>query len=659
MKIKNVENDDPAKDVVVSVKVKGGELKGPGSQTIVQIPASKEVVIDGVWTIEKGTDKTEILIEVKGRFVQTPDSGSAVLERHLQLKKPEKPPAEKPKPDTKEKPTTSDPKKPGEKPPAEKPPAEIIPATISQPGETGFADAGALKAGAWLLQGQSDQIQKKSDVVDGRGAKLNVHTLTVSGQTIESGRQWYGDARPRSMRSTLSLPNFPARVVMDQPTDLRLQLSRKTDGIFDDAIVTIFRQEGSPNLMMRLSGADIQTDNYNGLAFDLFSSFMYRMPAAGEVQSVKVKFVGPGGQFMRTYSYAWQPGGAKASAAPPSAAITPLAVIIASDKPTVIPGETALLKATATGGKPPFTYAWTGPVKGAADILSFTADKPGTQAFTVTVSDSTGATATAMASVKTEGLSATIRRTSTGPIILGQSIGFQAQLSAAGQPATGAFVYRWQPHPEVTYAPFEDAGTQTTAVFTRLGRTRVWVEVLRKEGPVLATVAESEQIEIDVVGPQLSLTANPSSPYPGQEVRLNVTMSPAILDKYVTFWWEIQGNALNAAPVVRGDAYSRAYTYKPKDTAPVTVTVHGKAKDGGDDLGQKSISVTARPYEVKIGEPRLMGPPPRVWSEQAKGLVEVPRAIGTFQDFYVKASVSPPPPDPSLRYQWTSQPEGC
>jgi hypothetical protein len=88
VKIKNVENDDPAEDVVVSVKVKGGDLKGPDSHTAGRIPASGEVVIDGVWTIEKGTDKTEILIEVKGRFDKTPDSGSAIVERHLKLLMP-------------------------------------------------------------------------------------------------------------------------------------------------------------------------------------------------------------------------------------------------------------------------------------------------------------------------------------------------------------------------------------------------------------------------------------------------------------------------------------------------------------------------------------------------------------------------------------------
>ena len=336
-----------------------------------------------------------------------------------------------------------------------------------------------------------------------------------------------------------------------------------------------------------------------------------------------------------------------------------LSVQIAVDKPTIVPGETALLKATATGGVPPFAFTWTGPAEGAADQLAFTADKPGTQAFTVTVSDSKGATATASASVTIEAPTVMIRRTTPGTVVLGLPFGFQAQVSSAGKPLPGPFVLRWEPHPAVTYAPHEGAATQTTAVFTRPGRTLVWVDVLRQEGPVLVTLAESEQIEIDVVGPELSLTANPSTPYPGQEVRVNVTMNPAIQDKYVTFWWELQGNALNAGPVVVGDAYSRAYTYKPKDTGPVTVTVHGKSKDGGEDLGEKSISVTARPYEVKIGEPRLMGPPPRVWSEQAKSLVEVPRAIGTFQEFFVNASISPPPPDSPLRYEWKSQPEGC
>ena len=86
--IENVEDNDPAQDVIVTVSVKGADLKGPDSFNAGTIPANGTLDIVGVWTIEKGTDKTEILVEVKGRYDQTPDSGSALVERHLKLLMP-------------------------------------------------------------------------------------------------------------------------------------------------------------------------------------------------------------------------------------------------------------------------------------------------------------------------------------------------------------------------------------------------------------------------------------------------------------------------------------------------------------------------------------------------------------------------------------------
>ncbi|MBN1938631.1 MAG: VWA domain-containing protein [Candidatus Aminicenantes bacterium] len=86
--INNVEDNDPAQDVVVSVSVKGGTLKGPDSFNAGTVAANGTLEIIGIWTIENGTDQTEITIDVQGRYDQTPDSGRAVLERHLKLLMP-------------------------------------------------------------------------------------------------------------------------------------------------------------------------------------------------------------------------------------------------------------------------------------------------------------------------------------------------------------------------------------------------------------------------------------------------------------------------------------------------------------------------------------------------------------------------------------------
>ncbi|OFW22205.1 MAG: hypothetical protein A3G21_21840 [Acidobacteria bacterium RIFCSPLOWO2_12_FULL_66_21] len=523
-------------------------------------------------------------------------------------------------------------------PPRNAPPVEAPGAAPPSPGPAA--------AGAWVLEGVKDETQAHKAIKDG-SRTLSPGTIAFKGPSVESSDVMTNrDGTTVTRQSSTSWTEFPKILIPGAPvTIIRINTRQQPDNMPFSTPQT------------RISEDNLASVTATGTGSETFQ-LVERRGRSGGQRVFWVHYEGPGGTANRVYTYTWQ-----VEATPPGLPSAPkttsLNVQIEVDKPTIVPGETALLKAVATGGTPPFTFAWTGPVGGTADQLAVTAVKPGTQAFTVTVSDSTGASATSSASITTEAVTVTIRRASSGTVVLGQSFGFQAELSAAGKPVPGAFVYRWQPHPEVAYAPFEDAGTQTTAVFTRLGRTRVWVEVLRKEGPVLATVAESDQIEIDVVGPQLSLTANPSPPYPGQEVRINVTMSPAIPDKYVTFWWEIQGNALNAGPVVVGDDYSRAYTYKPKDTTPVTVTAHAKAKDGGDDLGAKAIVVTARPHTVQVTPPLARGPKPRIWDPKRGGLVEVDSQLAVFQDVSMRADVTPAPINQPVRYQWTVSPEGC
>jgi len=558
-----------------------------------------------------------------------------------------------------------DAKKPADKAPVEKPPTSTPPPSTPPGAAPGAVSpsSGSAAGGYWKLTDtkESRTANREGYWPGGQvGFWLSNCAINISGTTVStratvkperySSRE--ADPPPYTLESTGSWTDLPQTVSTD--ATVSTTLTTKGGGDVSDG----WGHLGSSVTMSSDRALDSPATtrlSVNDMSINMTTAKWHLGVASKDAEQRSFTLIGngPGGSFTRTYIYTWTAG------TPGAAPSSNLDVNIAVDKPTVIPGEKALLKANATGGTPPFTFAWAGPVGGTADQITFTAGKAGTQAFTVTVKDSKGATSTASATITTEGPTVALQRTSSGKVVLGLPYGFQAQISAAGKPLAGPFVFRWEPHPEVTYTPHEGAVLRTTAVFTRLGHTRVWVDVLRQEGPVLAAVADSEQMEIDVVSPELSLTANPTAPYAGQDVRINVAMSPAIPDKYVTFWWEIQGNAINAGPVVVGDAYSRAYTYKPKDTAPVTVTVHGKAKDSGDDLGQKSITITAKPYEVKIGEPRLTGPPPRVWSDKAKGLVEVPRAIATFQDFFVNASVSPAPPDPSLRYEWKSQPEGC
>ena len=87
-------------------------------------------------------------------------------------------------------------------------------------------------------------------------------------------------------------------------------------------------------------------------------------------------------------------------------------------------------------------------------------------------------------------------------VAIGAPVTFAARLLSSGVPITGNFVYRWQPTPEVAFKPGEGPVSQATAVFSRPGVTRVWVQILEKKGTGLSTVAESNQLEIEVVKPE-------------------------------------------------------------------------------------------------------------------------------------------------------------
>src|SRR5690606_3786915 len=123
-----------------------------------------------------------------------------------------------------------------------------------------------------------------------------------------------------------------------------------------------------------------------------------------------------------------------------------------------------------------------------------------------------------------------------------------------------------------------------------------WVVVLREVEGRKMTVGESEQIMIQVVKPKLSLKAEPQDPLVGQQVKITLTEAPKLDDQTVSYWWEIAGNTQSAGP----ERDQRIYTYKPKDDKPVTVTVHAKAKDGGEEIGLEKITVSAKKPTVTV-----------------------------------------------------------
>ena len=342
-------------------------------------------------------------------------------------------------------------------------------------------------------------------------------------------------------------------------------------------------------------------------------------------------------------------------------------------------GDIITFTAGVEGGAPSNTVSWSG--DGEAKDRTFTfanTRKPGTHPISVTVTDEDGTTVTKTCSVRVNAFTVILKVSpAKQKYLIGSTVTLSAEVKAGDAPARGSFVFRWQPHPEVDFGDnFETTGSSASGKLTKIGPVKFWVNLLQKEGDTLKTVGESNQIEAEVVRPEFKLALAPANPLVGQEVKATVS-APSELDaSTIDFWWEHKGNVSDAGPL----RDNREYSFKPKDNKPVTVTVHGKAKDGGEDLGEAAATVTAQAYKVSIGEPQRRGPKPMIWKSRewkspewkqgsglkgeggltpGGGLVEVAdNQFAVFEDIFVKADVKPTPEKLPLRYDWAIAPAG-
>lgn len=270
---------------------------------------------------------------------------------------------------------------------------------------------------------------------------------------------------------------------------------------------------------------------------------------------------------------------------------------ISPDAKKLKKGETVSVQAVVENAQPedlPLQYAWTGEYTGSGETVRFTAAKPGKQTLSVSVQNIGGASVEfEVADYKAE-----IKQVSpTVPkVVFGAPVSFLAQLSSGGAPVSGNYIYRWQPQqPEAKFEPAESAMNQSKAVFTRPGRAKVWVQILEKKGANLETVAESDQLEIEVVSPTLKIAFDPATVNVGKEVKARVDVTPADL-KDINFRWEISANGRQI--LLSPD--TREFTFIPQDTNPVTVTARARVPFYGDDLGVQTATITATVSQAEL-----------------------------------------------------------
>ncbi len=352
----------------------------------------------------------------------------------------------------------------------------------------------------------------------------------------------------------------------------------------------------------------------------------------------------------------------------------PLTVKIKASKNPADFGDIVDLTAETSEGSGGYKWDWGGCAQDAKDANAKVVNTRDCTscAASVTVTDQDGDTASDSMTIRCTALQVKLSKEGSkeNQVPIGGKATFLAEVFADGKPAGGTFFYIWEPNPDALFGDPKNPTYETqggsqhrhTATFKRTGTTPVWVSVLKEIKGRKATVGESEQIPIEVIEPKLKLGINKQDPYIGEKVVITVQEEPKMNDEIITFWWEIKGEATSPGPEPN-IPNSRAYSFRPKNNKPVTVIVHGKAKDDGSDLGTADITVNARTYAVSISEPRYLGPKPRIWKcdtqlgGKCPGLVEVGnQQFAVFHDVFMRATLTP-----SLsgaRYRWNIDPAG-
>jgi tetratricopeptide (TPR) repeat protein len=321
-------------------------------------------------------------------------------------------------------------------------------------------------------------------------------------------------------------------------------------------------------------------------------------------------------------------------------------------------GDTVTVEAVVENAKPadsPFTYNWGGTFDGKpetskkSNTVRIKPTKPGKYRLSVSVDGARFGLGSASLEYEVADYRVKIERDDAAnkPLIVGSKTGFKATLTVDGAPAGANFIYRWEPSTELNWAPAESEQAQAKAVFTKPGKTKVWVVVLEKKGEVLTTVAESDRLELDVTNPALKIAFAPETAVVGAQVKASVKTTPADI-KEIDFRWELSSNA----QLLNESQDAREITFIAKDTNPVQVTTRARVPVSGEDLGEATAKFTAKKFDVKVTVLGPQGPKPQVWKE-GFGIVTVENAIAVHQNVTMRANVMPQVEGIEFRYEWT------
>lgn len=241
----------------------------------------------------------------------------------------------------------------------------------------------------------------------------------------------------------------------------------------------------------------------------------------------------------------------------------------------------------------------------------------------------------------------TLRRVSppAGPVTAGMPVELLASAEGAKK---GDLFFRFEPSTEVSFSPPESEEGRTKAVFSEPGTVRIWAVALDGNG----TLGESEQVEIEVVGPELTVTATPPKPKVGQEVHVKAGAKPG-LPEGAFVAWTLEGKASRSGAKA---ADSTEYSFLPREAGKYVLKAEARSP-GGETLAEKTLVLEVAGYEVAVTVLGPSGPRPQEWV-QGQGLRTVEK--DTFlrdEHVRIKAEVKDADAPKDLRWKWIPGPE--
>ena len=318
---------------------------------------------------------------------------------------------------------------------------------------------------------------------------------------------------------------------------------------------------------------------------------------------------------------------------------------------TIQPGSKVQVKAVIKNDKPaygPYSYNWTGNVEGNSNSAAAQLEtaRPGKKTITVNVE---GTIPPGSASLEYVVAPLKVRLTKISPAAGKIIVGLPVELKAdfiSPLPAGLKLLYRWQPHPEEKFEPFEGNSNKTKLIFASPGRKKIWVEVLAQGAGENITMGESEQLELEVEKPAFSISFTPAKAMPGEMVTAKINTVPDKLEDVSYRWMPLSENAKQ----VKESPDGSEIVFFAKDGTQIVLEALAVVKGSGEELGRVKGYFNAEKFTVKAEGPKIQGPKPMIWKEGI-GLVEVEKEIAVHQVVEFNTVVSPLPSS-TLTYNW-------